>query len=245
MRLSTSLELQDKHILVTGAAGGIGSATASLLGALGAKLTLTDIQPMDELVGSLRESGVSVESFQADLTKPLVLDEARLTDLYGIVALPGVFPTEDWMLDENWEETFRYVMETNNVSVLRILRACLPILERRGAGRVVVVGSLAGRTGGDPKIVQPHYAISRGGSHALTYNLARRYGPKGIAVNGVAPGTIGTPANLVNFSPDHKFAGGRMGTAMEVAWPIAFLCSGHVGYMSGNILDVNGGSYMV
>ena len=245
MQVSASLELDDKHILVTGAAGGIGSATARLLGSLGAKLTLTDIQPIDDLVASLREDGTRVDSFQADLTRPFVLDEKPLADLYGVVVLPGVFPTADWMGDENWEETFHHVIDTNNLAVLRILRVCLPILERRGTGRVVIVGSLAGRTGGDPKIVQPHYAISRGGSHALTYNLARRYGPKGIAVNGVSPGTISTPANVFNFSKGHKFAAGRMGTAIEVAWPIAFLCSPHVSYMSGTILDVNGGSYMI
>lgn len=245
MRVPPSLELENKHILVTGAAGGIGGATARLLGALGAKLTLTDLQPMDGLVDSLRADGVAVDAFQADLTQPLVVDEAKLADLYGVVVLPGVFPTADWMGDEAWEDTFHHVIDTNNLSVLRILRVCLPILERRGTGRVVVVGSSAGRMGGDPKIVQPHYAISRGGSHALTYNLARRYGPKGIAVNGVSPGTIGTPANVVNFDQAHKFAAGRMGTAMEVAWPIAFLCSPHVSYMSGTILDVNGGSYMV
>lgn len=245
MRVSASLELEGKHILVTGAAGGIGSATARLLGALGAKLTLTDLQPMDGLVASLHADGIAAGAFEADLTRPLAVDEARLADLYGVVALPGIFPTADWMSDEAWEDTFRHVIDTNNLSVLRILRACLPILERRGTGRVVVVGSLAGRTGGDPSIVQPHYAISRGGSHALTYNLARRYGPKGIAVNGVSPGTIGTPANVANFNEAHRFAAGRMGTAMEVAWPIAFLCSPHVSYMSGTILDVNGGSYMI
>ena len=245
MLVSTSLGLEGKRVFVSGAASGIGSATVKLLASLGAKLTITDIQPLDELVALLRSHDVEVNAFQADLSKPLVVEEPALADLYAVVALPGVFLTGDWMADDEWEATFRHVIDINNLAVLRLMRVCLPILERNGTGRVVLVGSLAGRMGGDPAIVQPHYAISRGGGHTLTYNLARRYGPKGIAVNGVAPGTIGTAANVGNFDQSHKFAAGRMGTAMEVAWPIAFLCSPHASYMSGSILDVNGGSYMI
>lgn len=244
MLVSTSLELEGKHILVTGAAGGIGLAVVKLLASLGAKLTISDINPLGDVVDSLRAHNVTVEALQADLTRPLAFDEEKLSDLYGVVALAGVFLTADWMLDDDWEATFHRVIDTNVLSMLRVVRLCLPILEKQGSGRVVLVGSTAGRTGGDPKIVQPHYAVSRGGIHSLTYNLAKRYGPKGVRVNGVAPGTIGTPANVKNFSPDHKFAAGRMGTPMEVAWPIAFLCSPHASYMSGCIVDVNGGSYM-
>lgn len=241
---SSSLELDGKHILVTGAGSGIGTETSRLLAALGAKLTLTDIMPLDDLVRSLREDGATVDAFQADLTKPFVLDESRVADLWGLVLLTGLWVTLDWMEDDEWEATFRHIIDVNVVSSLRVVRACLPILERLGRGRVVVIGSSAGRMGGDPKMVQPHYTIAKSGMHALTYNLAKRYGPKGIAVNGVAPGTIATPTNVPNFAPDHKFVAGRMGTAAEVAWPIAFLCSPHVSYMSGTIIDVNGGSYM-
>lgn len=244
MSVPTSLGLAKKHILVTGAAGGIGLATVQLLASLGAKLTITDIKPMDDIVSSLRAEKVEVESFQADLSKPLELDESRLSDLYGVVALAGIFLTDDWMLDDEWEKTFDRVLNTNVVSMLRVLRVCMPILEKHGTGRVVLVGSTSGRNGGSARMTQPHYAVTRGGAHALTYNLAKRYGPKGIQVNCVAPGTIGTERNAKNFPPGHQFAAGRMGTAMEVAWPIAFLCSPHVSYMSGAILDVNGGSFM-
>lgn len=240
----SSLELKDKHILVTGAAGGIGHATVQLLASLGAKLTAMDIKPMDATVAALRAEGVDIDAFEVDLSKPFTLPEQRLSDLYGIVALAGIFLTDDWMADDDWEATFNHVLNTNVLSMLRMFRICMPILERNGTGRVVLVGSTTGRHGGSPRIAQPHYAVTRGGVHALTYNLAKRYGPKGIQVNCVAPGTIGTERNAKNFPPGYQFAAGRMGTAMEVAWPIAFLCSPHVSYISGAILDVNGGSFM-
>jgi len=245
MKYPTSLALEGRHILISGAAGGIGVETARLLGSMGAKLTLTDVASLDPLVGELKADGVDAEAFRADLTRSVDLPEERLADVYGVAALAGIFVTDDWMDDADWEETFHRVMDINVLSTLRLLRTCLPIMENKGEGRVVFVGSLAGRMGGDPKIVQPHYTASKSAIHAITYNMARRYGPKGICVNAIAPGTIATPANVGNFPPNHRFAAGRMGTALEVAWPIAFLCSPHVSYMWGSVMDVNGGAYMV
>ncbi len=243
--MSTSLGLEGKHILVTGAAGGLGLESVKLLAAHGAKLTITDLAPVDGIVAELRASGTDIEGFSGNLTESFEVDPKRIEDLYGVVFLAGIFLTQDWMQDDDWEATFNRVMDINVVSMLRVLRVCMPVLERHRDGRVVLVGSSAGRMGGDPDRVQPHYAVSRGGIHSMIYNMAKRYSPLNIRVNGVAPGTIATEDNIKNFRPGHVFAAGRMGKPNEVAWPITFLCSPHASYICGHVLDVNGGSYMV
>jgi NAD(P)-dependent dehydrogenase (short-subunit alcohol dehydrogenase family) len=115
------------------------------------------------------------------------------------------------------------------------------MIERRH-GRIVLVGSLAGRMGG--LIAGPHYVASKGGLHALVKWLARQAGPHAVLVNGIAPASVETPMMRERPVDLQRIPLGRMATAEEVAWPIAFLCSPAASYICGTILDVNGGVYM-
>jgi NAD(P)-dependent dehydrogenase (short-subunit alcohol dehydrogenase family) len=114
-------------------------------------------------------------------------------------------------------------------------------MERR-RGRIVLVGSLAGRMGG--LIAGPHYVASKGAVHALVKWLARQAAPHNVLVNGVAPASVETP--LMQGQPVDlaRIPLGRMGQPEEVAGPIAFLCSAAASYVCGVVLDVNGGVYM-
>jgi NAD(P)-dependent dehydrogenase (short-subunit alcohol dehydrogenase family) len=112
----------------------------------------------------------------------------------------------------------------------------------RGHGRMVLVGSVAGRMGG--LAASAHYVASKGGLHALVRWLAKRGAAHGVLVNGIAPGAIETEMTREQRIDPAQIPQGRKGRPEEVAWPIAFLCSAAAGYVSGTVLDVNGGLYM-
>jgi 3-oxoacyl-[acyl-carrier protein] reductase len=132
-------------------------------------------------------------------------------------------------------------MDVNVLGTLNLARAWLPKMAARGGGRMVLVGSIAGRSGGTSPIVQPHYVASKGGIHAVTRWLARRAAPDGVIVNAVAPGPVETAMTTgVPYSRD-AYPLGRIGRPEEIAWPIAFLCSAAASYTVGAVLDVNGG----
>jgi len=116
-----------------------------------------------------------------------------------------------------------------------------------GAGYVVLVGSAAGRHGGtslDGGLEYATYAASKGGLHTLVRWLARRAVKKNVLVNGVAPGMVQTPLFAsVTLKPD-GLPLGRFGQPDELAWPIALLCSPAASFISGAVLDVNGGAFV-
>jgi NAD(P)-dependent dehydrogenase (short-subunit alcohol dehydrogenase family) len=93
-------------------------------------------------------------------------------------------------------------------------------------------------------VASAHYVASKGGLHALVKWLARRGAPYGVLVNGIAPGAIDTAMTRGQPIDPAHIPLGRKGNAEEVAWPIAFLCSAAAGYITGSVLDVNGGLYM-
>ena len=107
---------------------------------------------------------------------------------------------------------------------------------------MVLVGSVAGRIGG--LVASAHYVASKAGVHALVKWLAKRGAPHGVLVNGIAPGPIDTAMTHGQEFELSRIPLGRLGVADEVAWPIAFLCSPAAAYITGTVLDVNGGMYM-
>ncbi len=113
-----------------------------------------------------------------------------------------------------------------------------------GGGRLVLLGSLAGYTGGSVITNPPDYAASKGAVHALVRLLARKGAPLGVLVNAVAPGPVATPfAAGIDFPPS-VFPLGRMATPEEIAWPVAFLCTKVASNFMGEIINCNGGIYL-
>jgi 3-oxoacyl-[acyl-carrier protein] reductase len=237
MPLPAAMSLQGQRALVTGAASGIGKATALVLAQLGAELLLTDRAP-------LAATQEAVTELEGDLT-----DDAFIADLLGrgqlhaMAHCAAILEGRAWREDTAWHERFHRVMDINVRVPLQLTAAAIDHMAEHGGGRIVLVGSVAGKTGGTSLNTPPDYSASKGAVHALVKWLSRNAVGRGVLVNAVAPGPVETPMTRgSNLGPSLPMA--RMGRAEELAWPIAFLCTSAASYMSGAILDVNGGAFV-
>lgn len=246
MTLRNAIDLTGRRVLISGAAGGIGRATARACAALGAELLLTDIAPLDEAAAELRAEGASVAVWTADVAVRAEVE--AMAEACGpvdaVVAGAGICPFNDWIDDPDWDAVFHKVMDVNVLGPLNLARAFISRMAARGGGHIVFIGSIGGRMGGTSPIVQPSYIASKGGVHALVWWLAQRAAPQGVLVNGVAPGPVATAMTATTPYPKEKYPLGRIGRPEEIAWPVAFLCSPAASYFSGAILDVNGGLFV-
>ncbi|MDP3548459.1 MAG: SDR family NAD(P)-dependent oxidoreductase [Phreatobacter sp.] len=238
-------DLTGRRILLTGAAGGIGRATARLLAELGAKLVLTDRAEAPDLMNGLASEGRNHRFLPCDVTsrKDIGALCAAAGPIDCAVLNAGIFPTSTWA-EERWEDDFDAVMKVNVRAPAQFARALLPGMKARGQGRIVLIGSVAAHTGGTYAHSPLPYAASKGAVHTMVRWLARRAAPE-VLVNGVAPGSVRTAMtatadpNALKVMPVPRF-----GEPEEVAWPIAFFCSPGASFICGATLDVNGGAYM-
>ncbi len=241
---SSPFDLNGLRILVTGAAQGIGAATATLCASLGAEPILVDRENCAAVAGTIEAAGGSARVFRADVANRAEIERiaAEVGRVDALVLNAALCPFgEDWQTPE-WDASFEQVMAVNVHGPIHAARAFLPGMIARRRGRIVLVGSLAGRMGG--LIAGPHYVASKGAVHALVKWLARRAAPHGVLVNGIAPASVATP--LMEGQPVdlERIPLGRMARPEEIATPIAFLCSAAASYICGAVLDVNGGVYM-
>ncbi|KZD12326.1 SDR family NAD(P)-dependent oxidoreductase [Oceanibaculum pacificum] len=233
-------ELTGRRILVTGANGGIGRQFCQIASGFGAELILTDSTPMDELVASLpgKVTATVCDKTDRKAVEALVADAGKLD---GLVELAAWCPWDDWTSDD-WDQVFHKVMDVNVLGMLHFVRAALPAMQGRDGASIVLVSSVAGRMGG--LRASPHYVASKGGVNSMMKWLARKAAPDGIRVNAVAPGPVATPMTTGMSFETTGIPLGRVAQPAEIAWPIAFLCSPAASYITGTILDVNGGVFM-
>lgn len=241
-----AFDLTGQKILLTGAGGAIGGAAARACAALGAELTITDLRAPEALASEIRDGGGKVSCHALD--NSLRDDVDRLVaDIGPIDALcdcSGYYVKGDWIDGHDaWEALYRKTLDVNVLGPVNLVRAVLPGMIERGGGRIALTSSMAARNAGSTLALEPAYVASKGGLQALIKYFARQVADKGIVVNGVAPGPILTPL-LVSanqpFTVD-AYPMKRLGKPEEIGWPLAFLCSRGVGFMTGAVLDVNGG----
>ncbi len=244
LSLPSPIDMRGRRALVTGAASGIGRATALVLAQLGAELVLVDRAPLDAITAEVEASGAVCTARMGDLT-----DDAFLNSLFEGAALnavahcAGILAGRDWRNDVDWKERFHRVMDINVRVPLEITIRAIDHMAAHGGGHVVLVGSVAGKTGGTSLNTPPDYSASKGAVHALVKWTSRHGVTQGVMVNAVAPGPVETPMTRGNNTgPGLPLK--RIGRPEEIAWPIAFLCSPAASYMSGAILDVNGGAFV-
>lgn len=242
--LPAALDMRGRRVLVTGAASGIGRATAIALAQLSATLLLVDRAPLAATRAETERYQVPCETTQGDLT-----DDGFLGSLFSGARLhaaahcAAVLESRPWREDPAWQDRFHRVMDINIRVPLALGAACIDHMAQHGGGAIVLVGSVAGRTGGTSVNTPPDYAASKGAVHTLVKWLSRQGIRRGVLVNAVAPGPVETPMTR-GFDAAGVLPLGRLGKPEELAWPIAFLCSPAASYLSGAILDVNGGAFV-
>ncbi len=249
--------LKDRCAVLTGAAGGIAQATALSFASEGADLVLTDINGagMEEILDRVSSKGVKVKALAADVTRRRDVEKlfADANDFLGridiLVTCAGGYHAYA-KFEEITEEEWDRVIEVNLKGVYLCCKAVIPYMKSRGWGRIINLGSLAGRTtsaGTSPA----HYASAKAAVSMLTQYIAKDLGPSGITANTVAPGTTLTERVKKLLTPEKKelFTKasplGYLAEPEDIAGIITFLASEESRYMTGTTIDVNGGRVML
>ncbi|MCW2295426.1 SDR family NAD(P)-dependent oxidoreductase [Rhodococcus erythropolis] len=239
------MNMTGRKVLVTGAARGIGAETARAFAQLGADLVITDLRDIQQTVDDVTALGVNVTAVEGDLT-----DSAVVTALFEhgpFFSLAHVAGTAVWPKALTPDERFELLMRVNVQATMLVASAAIEQMAEVGEGYVVLVGSLAGRSGGTvatTSLGHAAYTASKGAVHSLVRWHARNATPRGVRVNGVAPGGVDTPMTQGKPFDENAFPLGRMGRADELGWSIALLGTPVAGNTAGAILDVNGGVWV-
>ena len=250
-----ALGLTDRVALVTGGSRGIGKAVVLLLASYGAKVVVnyvSDEQAAEAVVAEARALGAEVLAIQADVSS--VAEGERLVNetvehfkrVDFLICNAGIWQgaAVESMSEELWDRT----MDVNLKGTWSVCRAAASVMKRQNFGRIVIVSSTAGQRGEE---FYSNYAASKGGQIAFTKSLSSELAPSGINVNSVAPGWVITDMTAEVFhdagqieSIAAKIPRGRVATPEEIAGPIVFLCSTWADNITGEILNVNGGSVL-
>ncbi len=242
--------------LVSGAATGIGEATARELARRGARVGVMDINAAgarrvaDSIVAEGGEAWPCVTDLLSwEATQKSVQDaHARAGRLDIVVHSAGGFPQYVNLIDcpvEAWDT----VVNSNLRSMFYLLKAAAPLMMGASYGRFVTLSSMAARSGVNPN--PPHYTAAKGGVLALTRQAALDLGKYGITVNAVAPANVLTPRTLGIRTPERiahiekSTPVGRLARPEEIAAAVVFLASPEASYVTGVTMDVNGGATMI
>lgn len=254
-RATTSLGLEGRVAIVTGGSRGIGAAVVELLATYGTNVVVnyvSDEDAADATVNLAQSLGVRAIAIQADVSQ---LDDAQqlvqeTVEEFGrldfLICNAGIWEGAgvESISEELWDKT----LDINLKGTWAVCRAAVPLMKRQKFGRIVIVSSTAGQRG---EANVSNYAASKGGQIAFTKSLAPELGSFGINVNSVAPGWVETEMTAGVFADaaqrESIWKGiplGRAATPEEIAGPIVFLCSEWANHITGEVLNVNGGSVL-
>lgn len=226
--------LDGRVAVVTGAGRGIGKRIAEVLAGNGARVAAFDLEAPHH-AGIL---GVACDvSDEPAVSAAFDEVERQLGTPTVLVLNAGIFPIVPF--EETSLETWNRTLAVNLTGAFLCARRALPGMRQAGYGRIVGIGSSAGKAGGARSVAA--YAASKAGLMTLMKSIANEYARYGITANALAPALIDTDMIADTRDLVSRIPVGRLGTVDEVAALVAFLCSSHAGYITGEVTDINGG----
>lgn len=255
--------LEGKVALITGGSRGIGAETVRLFTQSGARVAFNYRQARDRAENLEAQCGGPdfCRAFEQELSTPaegraLVNTAVQAFGrLDALVVNHGIWPPHDAPIASMAEEQWRQTLAINLDSVFGLVQAAVAQMERQPrspgepAGHIVLISSTAGQRG---EAFHADYAVTKGALISLTKSLSSELAPRGIRVNCVAPGWVSTEMSVGTLQHPElgpKVAAaipvGRPGHVSEIAGPILFLCTPWAGFISGEVLNVNGGAVLV
>ena len=242
--------LQGKTALITGAARGIGKAIALKFAAEGANIAFTDLAVNEETEAEIAALGVKAKSYasnaadfqQTEDVVKAVKEEFGSIDI--LVNNAGI--TKDGLMLRMTEQQWDAVIAVNLKSAFNFIHACVPVMMRQRGGSIINMASVVGVHG---NAGQANYAASKAGLIALAKSIAQEMGPKGIRANAIAPGFIET-AMTAQLSDEireewkKKIPLRRGGQVEDIANTAVYLASDLSSYVSGQVIQVDGGMNM-
>lgn len=250
------ISLAGKAALITGGSRGIGAAAVKLFAQAGADVVFSYNSAKNaakQIEQEAGKHGTRVEAFKADAGKHLDNKKlvehciSRLGRLDILVPNAGVWNQEDLPIEKMTEKHWDDMIRINLKSVYSVIHFAVPHMIKQKGGKIIPISSTAGQRG---ESLHTHYGASKGGIISLTKGLATELARHGILINSVAPGWVATDMSnpVLETKAGQKMASliplGRAATAEEVAGPILFLASDLANFMTGEILNVNGGSVL-
>jgi 2-hydroxycyclohexanecarboxyl-CoA dehydrogenase len=250
------MQNKSRVAVVTGGASGIGAAVCRTLAEAGHRVAVLDVQPdgADRIAADLRAAGTKALGVTADVTDRAGVDRAfelvraELGPTEILVTSAGLchFAEFGAVTDSDWQR----VLAVNLTGTFLCCQAAVPDMVAGGWGRIITVSSSSAQRG---SAKAPHYAAAKGGVVALTRSLALAYAAHGITVNTIPPSGIETPMQHAGQAAGHlppndemgrAIPLGHLGTPQDVAAAAAFLASDGAGFVTGQVLGVNGGQVL-